>query len=148
MDTCVYLPGADIKDHAMIQVAFDNGVVGSLIVSFFGPRAHDQETMELVGTRGRIMLNRHNGALEIISNYGDERETIDCRGTDFQSSHFGADLELARELRRFADGKPPVVSARHGYEATRLVMATHQAIDAGGGTVLMDDMPAASSQCG
>ncbi|MBN2449948.1 MAG: Gfo/Idh/MocA family oxidoreductase [Lentisphaeria bacterium] len=134
-DTCVYLPGADIKDHAVIQVAYENGVVGSLIVSFFGPKAEDQETMELVGTRGTILLNRHTGSLRLITDHGRTLKTEDCRSADFQGSHFGADAELVRRFRRFCDGEPPVVSAIEGYEATRMIMAVHDAIDAGGATI-------------
>ena len=141
VDNCVYLPGADIKDHAVIQVRYGNGIVGSLFISFFGPRAEDQETMELVGTTGRIRLIRHTGKLDVVSEYGKTHETIDCKKEDFGSSHFGADLELVREMRRFHDGAPPLVSAAEGYEATRMVMAAHRAIDEGVGTVAMADMP-------
>ena len=48
VDTCVYKPGADILDHATIQVAYENGMVASLFVSFFGPRAEDQETRSMI----------------------------------------------------------------------------------------------------
>lgn len=147
VDNCVFLPGADSKDHAIMQVGFRNGVVGSLFVSFFGPRSEDQETMELVGTKGRIHLNRHRGELDVLSEYGRKHETIDCRCEEFASSHFGADLELVREMVRFAAGAPPVVSVPEGFEATRMVMATHASIAAGGTTIDMTafegaDLPA------
>lgn len=146
-DNCVFLPGADIKDHAIMQVAYENGVVGSLFVSFFGPRSEDQETMELVGTKGRILLNRHRGELDVTSEYGKKHELIDCKGEEFGTSHFGADLELVREMARFAGGASPVVSAPEGFEATRMVMATHASIGAGGTTIDMTafdgaDLPA------
>ncbi|MBT3375959.1 MAG: Gfo/Idh/MocA family oxidoreductase [Lentisphaerae bacterium] len=137
VDNCVYLPGADIKDHAIMQVAYENGIVGSLFVSFFGPRSDDQETMELVGTKGRILLNRHRGELDIVSDYGKSHELIDCKSEEFGSSHFGADLELVREMARFAGGASPLVSAPEGFEATRMVMATHASIAAGGTTIDM-----------
>jgi len=147
VDNCVFLPGADIKDHAIMQVAFQNGVVGSLFVSFFGPRSEDQETMELVGTKGRILLNRHRGELNVVSDYGKKHEVIDCRREEFGSTHFGADLELVREMARFATGETPVVSAPEGFEATRMVMAAHASIAAGGTTIDMTtfegaDLPA------
>ena len=142
-DTCVYHPGADIKDHAIIQIAYENGVLASLFLSFFGPKAPDQETLELVGDQGRIILTRHTGHLDVVSQYGQQHQVIDCRDAEFGSSHFGADLKLIRELRSFYDGASPVVSARNGYEATRMIMATHASIDQGGVTIDMATLPTA-----
>ena len=139
-DTCVYKPGADILDHAVVQVAYENGVVASLFLSFFGPRAEDQETLELVGTRGRILLTRHTGMIDIVSDYGERHEVIDCKHETFGSTHFGADLELVRQLRRFCDGAPPRVSARHGCEATRMIVAALKSIDSGGEMVHMAEL--------
>lgn len=144
VDTCVYLPGADILDHASIQIAFENGMIASLFLSFFGPKAEDQETLELVGTKGRIILTRHTGILDVVTDYGQTHDMIDCKKGDFASSHFGADLELIRELRTFYDGASPLVSAYNGYEATRMIVAALQSIDAGGETVHMNQLPAAN----
>lgn len=139
-DTCVYQTGADIKDHASVQIAYTNGVVASLFLSFFGPESPDQETLELVGNRGRILLTRHTGQLDVISDFGSNRETVDCRDEEFSSSHFGADRKLIRELRAFYDGAPPVVGAQSGLEATALVMAAHKSIDSGGAQVRIDEL--------
>ena len=128
-DTCVYHPGADIKDHATVQVVYENGVLASLFLSFFGPEAEDQETLELVGDQGRIILTRHSGQLDVVSDYGKTQEVLDCQDEAFDSSHFGADLKLIRELRDFYEGAPPVVSANNGFEATKMIMATHESID-------------------
>ncbi len=48
-DNCVYLPGADIDDHAIVALAYENGVKANLFFTLFGPWAKDQETLELVG---------------------------------------------------------------------------------------------------
>jgi len=144
VDTCVYLPGADTLDHATIQIAYENGMVASLFLSFFGPKAEDQETLELVGSKGRIILTRHTGILDVVTDYGQTHEIIDCKKDDFASSHFGADLELVRELRAFYDGAPPLVSAYNGYEATRMIVAALQSIDSGGETVHMANLSSAN----
>ncbi|MBL4700930.1 MAG: Gfo/Idh/MocA family oxidoreductase [Phycisphaeraceae bacterium] len=141
IDNCVYLPGSDIKDHAIVQVAYDNGVVASLFWSIFGPHADDQETLELVGSNGRIILKRHTAELDIVSHYGEFHEVINYKDDAFETSHFGADLKLIRDMRSFFDGESPIVSAQHGFESTRMVMATHQSIDNVGQTVLMKDIP-------
>ena len=140
VDNCVYLPGADILDHASFQIQYGNGILASLWVSFFGPKADDQETFELIGTKGRIILTRHTGMLDIVTDYGESRETIDCKRDDFGSSHFGADLELVRELRTFCDGAKPLVSSRNGLEAARLIEAGLRSVYAGGERVLMSDV--------
>jgi len=140
VDTCVYLPGADILDHASLQMQFENGIVASLWVSFFGPKAEDQETLELVGTKGRIILTRHTGMLDVVTDYGATHEQIDCKREDFGSSHFGADLELVRELRTFYDGASPLVSATNGLEAARMIEAGIRSIDNGGEMVRMDEV--------
>jgi predicted dehydrogenase len=143
-DVCVYAPGSDVYHNGCIHFAYENDVIASYIYSIFGPRAQDQETLELVGTKGRITLTRHTGSLDIVSDYGDEHMELDCRDEDFGGSHFGADLALIRELRRFCDGAPPTVSARQGLEATRMVMAALASMDGGGVTVEMDDISDAS----
>lgn len=137
-DNCVYLPGADIKDHATVQIQYKNGVLASLFLSFFGPKAPDQETFEIVGDKGRIILTRQTGTLDVVSDYGNQHETIDCRDAESSSSHFGADLKLIREIRAFYDGAAPVVSAQNGYEATKMIMAVHDSIDSDGVLVRVD----------
>ena len=124
VDNSVYLPGADIQDNASLQIRYESGIVASLWVSFFGPKADDQETFELIGTEGRIILTRHTGVLDVVTDYGAKHEVIDCKKDDFGSSHFGADLELVRELRSFYDGAKPHVSARSGLEAARMISET------------------------
>jgi predicted dehydrogenase len=140
-DVCVYAPGSDLYHNASIHLTYENDVVASYFYTIFGPPAEDQETLELVGTEGRILLTRKTGALDVISDYGRAHEVIDCRDEAFGSTHFGADVALIREMRRFYDGAPPTVSARAGLEATRLVFAAFKSMDQGGVTVSMDEIP-------
>jgi predicted dehydrogenase len=143
-DVCVYAPGSDVYHNGSIHFAYENDVIASYIYTFFGPRAEDQETLELVGTKGRIIPTRHTGSLDVVSDYGNEHQVLDCRDQDFGGSHFGADVALIRELRRFCDGAPPTVSAREGLEATRMVVAALASMDGGGAAVEMDSIPDAS----
>ncbi|MBT3377900.1 MAG: Gfo/Idh/MocA family oxidoreductase [Lentisphaerae bacterium] len=134
-DNCVYLPGADNCDHATVQMLYENGVTASLFLCVFGPRAHDAETFEIVGTSGRIILDRHGAKLDVASDYGKKQEIIDCRDAETKSSHFGADLELVREMRRWYDGAIPIVSAKDGYQATRMSLAAVQSLTDSGAVV-------------
>jgi hypothetical protein len=94
-----------------------------------------------VGTRGRLILTRQTGTLDIVTDYGQTHQVLDCRDEHFQDSHFGADIALVRELRRFCEGAPPTVSARAGLEATRMVVASLRSMDAGSVTVDMEEIP-------
>lgn len=123
-DTCVYLPGADIEDHVIATYEYENGVKASLFWSIFGPPGEDQETMELVGSRGRMVLTRSTGMIQLYGDHGRNTTVIDARGGDFESSHYGADLELVRSLRRFHDNGVIPAGAAEGYESLRMIHAT------------------------
>jgi predicted dehydrogenase len=140
-DVCVYAPGADLYHNGSIHFRYENGAIASFLYSIFGPPAEDQETMELVGTEGRILLTRRTGMLDIVADHGRDHQTIACLGDHAGGSHFGADAELIRELRRFYGGAAPTATARDGLEATRMVMAAFRSMDGGGVAVDMDDIP-------
>jgi predicted dehydrogenase len=135
IDNCVYDPENDIIDHALINIDYDNGVKASLFWNIYGPSAEDEETIELVGSSGRLRLTRDTGEIDLISNYGMSHEVIDAKGPHFESSHFGADVELLSALRAHYHGTNPVAGTRDGYESLRMVEATQRAIDGGGGTI-------------
>lgn len=126
LDNCVYHGEIDIDDHMTVQLSYQNGIKASLFFSIFGPQAEDQETLELVGSRGRLRLERSSGLLDLA---GDDRRVIDTRDPEFTSSHFGADLELMRELKRFVKGAPPVATLADGHQSLRMVRA---ALESGG----------------
>ncbi len=134
-DLCVFKPGADILDHAVVNLQFENGVLGQLFYSIFGFDSEDQETFEIVGERGRIRLIRHSGELDVVSEHGGKSEQIDARDANHASMHFGADIRLVRELRSFADGAPPVVGCRAGHIASATVFAALESIETGGSPV-------------
>ena len=139
-DICVYQPGSDLYHNGAIQFLYQNGVIASFFYTIFGPDAEDQETLELIGTKGRIRLTRHTGEVDLVTDYGKVCQTFDCRGNYFGDTHFGADMELVRELHRFCEGAPPVVSARAGLEATRMVMGAFLSMDNGGTTTKMSEV--------
>ena len=142
-DNCVYLPGADIHDHVIATLAYANGVKASLFYCIFGPACDNTETLELVGSSGRMILTRKHAEIDLVGDHGRRHEVVDCKGPEHTTSHYGADREMVRRMRLFFDGDAPVVGAREGYESTRMIMATHRSLDRGGGPVLMRDMPAA-----
>jgi predicted dehydrogenase len=139
IDTCVYAPGADISDHAIVSIAYPSGVKASLFFSIFGPDTKDQETLTLVGERGKITVIRHEGIVMVDSDFGRIHDEIDCRDEEFETSHFGADLQLIREVRAFYDGKAPVATATDGLRSLEMVLAAQESIENGGQPVRFDE---------
>ncbi len=131
-DNCVYLPGADIDDHAIVSVAFENGMTACLFFTIFGPWAQDQETLEIVGSSGRLRMERHSGSIDVISDHGHKTETIAFADPDRESTHFGADLELVRTMRGFAGGDAPPVGPGDGLNSLRMVHAALWSLRNGG----------------
>ncbi len=135
-DNCVYKSGADIFDHASIHYQYENGIVASLFYNVYGPQADDEETLELVGTKGRIILTRLRGEIDVVTDYGEKsHEVVHCKSDDFATSHFGADKKLVQEIAAFARGAQSPVDGGAGLEASRMILAAMQSIDEGGVTV-------------
>lgn len=131
-DACVYRPGADIDDHAIVTVRYENGITACLFFSIFGPWSQDQETLEIVGSSGRIRMERHSGQIDMVSEHGHRREIIAAGAADRESSHYGADLELVRTMQRFCTGERPLVGPREGLASLRLVQAAQCSLRQGG----------------
>lgn len=140
-DNCVYKEGADIFDHMSVHYQYDNEIVASIFYSIYGPQSKDEETLELVGTKGRIILTRLKGEIDIVTDYGDRREeVIKCKSEAFETSHFGADRKLIQDIAAFVRGGESPVNGWHGMEATRMAIAALQSIDEGGQTIQMRDL--------
>jgi predicted dehydrogenase len=139
-DNCVYKSGADIFDHASIHYQYNNGVVANIFYNVYGPQADDEETLELVGTKGRIILTRLRGEIDIVTDYGEKsHEVIECKSEDFETSHFGADRKLVHEIAAFGRGEQSTVDGAYGLEATRMILAAMKSIDEGGVTVDLEN---------
>ena len=142
-DICVWQPGADINDHGVVNIAYAGGVKASVFWSLFGPDSDDQETFEIVGEKGKILLNRHLGRIDVFSDYGKRHDVLDKKPDRFENSHFGADHRLIEELDRYCKSGVSPVSAREGLGSARLVEASHRSVDAGGELVSMSDVAGA-----
>jgi predicted dehydrogenase len=130
-DTCVYHPGADIDDHAVVTVQYDSGLVATLFFAIFGPWATDQETLEIIGDSGRLRMERHSGDIDLVEQHGRSRATVHHPNPDRGSSHYGADRELVRKLERFLKGEQPPVGVAEGVASLRLVTAAQISLSEG-----------------
>ena len=144
-DTCVYHPGADIDDHAVVSVQYDSGLVATLFFAIFGPWAEDQETLEIVGDSGRLRMERHSGDIDLVEQHGHSRSLIHHPNPDRGSSHYGADRELVRKIERFLKGEQPPVGVAEGVASLRLVMAAQTSLAEGGRPVDPRDLVVAEA---
>jgi len=131
-DNCVYLPGSDIDDHAVVTVRYRSGLVATLFFTIFGPYSEDQETLEIIGENGRLRMERHSGQIDLVSGHGSSREIIEAGAAERSSSHFGADLELVRTMRRFMDGELPPAGVQDGLASLEIVAAAKMSMAAQG----------------
>jgi predicted dehydrogenase len=136
-DSCVYLPGADIDDHAVVTVQYDSGLVATLFFAIFGPWSEDQETLEIVGDSGRLRMERHSGEIDLVENHGHARSQIRFPNPDRASSHYGADRELVRRMQHFLRGEAPPVGVAEGVASLRLVRAALDSLHDGGRVIEM-----------
>ncbi|MFW6598944.1 Gfo/Idh/MocA family protein [Propionibacteriaceae bacterium Y2011] len=127
-DLCVYSDNADILDHAVVSLAFANGVKAVLFLSVFGPNIDDQETLEVVGDTGRLRLTRHTGRIS-LDQLGGAHQEIDARSPEHGESHFGADRTLVRDLGRFSTGRPETVGFAAAHAASSVAFAAVRSLD-------------------
>ena len=90
-------PFSTIDGTTTVSVRFANGVVGQLFYSIFGFDSEDQETLEVVGEEGRILVVRHTGELDVVSDYGRKRELIDAPVALLSTSPERDDTILVRD---------------------------------------------------
>jgi len=124
-DACVYSPENDIMDHAVVNVEYENGIKAQLFLNIAASRTSDGETLEVVGTDGRLRLDRHSAELDVVYNNGQETMIVDAKDENhFKSaSHHGADYRLVSDLAEFVHGRmEPGVTVEEGYLATRMSM--------------------------
>ncbi len=128
LDQCVYSPDNDVMDHAVVNIEYANGIKAQLFLNVAGVPADDQETLEVVGDEGRVLVTRHTGEVHVLYNHGKESTRIDARD-NHDGTHFGADLRLIQKISEFAHtGAGPAVTLEDGYFATKMAMSAIESI--------------------
>ncbi len=131
-DACVYSPDSDVEDFGSVNMQLGGGVVGNLFFTIFGPLAPDGETLELVGDSGRLVLSRSDGMIRSYTEFGRETETFYAGGDQFETSHYGSDVNLVRHMREFCDGVEPVCDATDGLRSLEMVLGARASFDESG----------------
>lgn len=131
-DMCVYSPEADVIDHAIVNMNFANGMTGCLFFSVFGQHSDDQETLEVVGDEGKLVLSRFAKTIDVINHYGEQTGTHTFDGQALTGGHFGADRHLIATLSKFAaDGVEPPAGFDDAYIASTTAFHAELAVASG-----------------
>jgi predicted dehydrogenase len=139
IDACVYDPESEMWDHVVSTVTFSSGVVATLFWNMFGPPSDDQETLEVVGSTGKITLERSTGTVVLTREYGAVRDVI-TPDRSLESSHFGADLQLVRDIAAMARIPHPPATVSDGVESLRLVEASRRSVRTGGSPISVSEV--------
>jgi predicted dehydrogenase len=113
--------GIDVEDEAAVVLRFSNGALGTLVAGAHVAGA-DGETIELIGERGRLLLDPYAGRLIHVARGEPARVVVEARPKSADRATFVAALSsfaaAARESRPAPVGGP----------AARRVLATIEAI--------------------
>ena len=139
IDACVYDPENDMWDHMVSTVTFSSGVVATLFWNMFGPPTDDQETLEVIGASGKITLERSTGTVVLTNEYGAKREVF-TPNDSLGSSHFGADLQLVRDIAAMAHTPHPPASVADGVESLRLIEMSRRSAQDGGRPISLQEV--------
>ncbi len=131
-DLCVFGDEANVDDHNVVTITYRNGIQAVFFFSVFGPATQDQETLEVLGDQGKLILNRHAGKISLDPDHGRSHEEIDSRDSLHHTSHFGADHRLMHDLDQFAQGNDNVPATfEDAYRASAMAFLAQQSVHSG-----------------
>ena len=134
-DQCVWAEGSDILSHFTSNISFENQVIGNINFSCFGPAAKDQETLEVVGVKGKLKLIRSTGIIEITYDHGKKFKRVNAKDRYHQTSHFGADIRLLRSYVSYLKNGQSKVTAENGVESLKIIDMINKSIKNKGGLI-------------
>ena len=127
-DHCVWAEGSDILSHFSCNINFENEVIGNINFSCFGPAAEDQETLEVVGVKGKLKLIRSTGIIEITYDNGKKFKLIDAKDNYHKTSHYGADIRLLKSYISYLKKGNSEVSAENGIKSLKIIDMINKSI--------------------
>ena len=127
-DHCVWAAGSDILSHFSCNINFENEVIGNINFSCFGPASEDQETLEVVGIKGKLKLIRSTGIIEITYDNGKKFKRIDAKANYHNTSHYGADIRLLKRYINYLKKGKSEVSAENGIKSLKIIDMINKSI--------------------
>ena len=124
----MWADGSDILSHFTCNFDFENEVIGNINFSCFGPASEDQETLEVVGIKGKLKLIRSTGIIELTYDNGKKFKRIDAKDNYHQTSHFGADIRLLKSYINYLKKGKSEVSAENGIKSLKIIDMINKSI--------------------
>ena len=112
---CIYNNGHDICDHYNVQIEYQNGVIGTLLLDFSCAGKSVGRWLKIIGTRGVIQGKLEDNRIHLHDKRTDKEEIVELRMDE--SGHGGANDNHALAFARMLTIKPP-----------RRLLASRQAI--------------------
>jgi len=103
-DACVFNSDKDIPDHQVVQIAYENGVLGSFTACMDQPRS--TRSLKINGSEGQLNGSIHENLIRVESHKtGTPREVIteEFPLTGTEGGHHGGDTHIARRLEELLD---------------------------------------------
>jgi len=115
-------PGIEVEDLAVAVLRFSNGALGTLAAGAHVAGANDEETIEIIGTAGRLLLNPYTRQLSVTRTDGAAGGAVALSDAPDTSSPF------VTALTAFAEAALTAAPAPVGAPDARNVLATILAI--------------------
>ena len=126
---CIYNNGHDIYDHYNVQIQYENGVIGNLLLDFACSGKSVGRWLKVIGTRGVIHGKLEENRIHLHDKRTDREETVELKLDD--SGHAGANDNHALAFARMLHDKDfaPPAGVEAGYLSAMLCFAAEQSIE-------------------
>lgn len=129
-DQCVYAPGADSFDNAIVMIQYENGVRGSYMECHFAPDMDGGSEIGAMGSEGHIIGNPATGSIVLTRRYS--RKTESHQIVMGGGGHDGADeQQMQAFLHAMARGETPIADAEAGFYGAVIGLAAEHAARSG-----------------
>lgn len=125
---CIYNNDHDVYDHYNVQIAYENGVIGNLLLDFSCAGKSVGRWLKVIGTRGVIHGKLEDNRIQLHDKRTDREESVDLTVDD--SGHGGANDNHALAFARMMhdDSFAPPAGVEAGYLSAMLCFAAEQSI--------------------
>jgi predicted dehydrogenase len=122
-DRCVFDPAADICDHVLTQVEYDNGRRAQYAISLFYVETGIEREFVILGDRGRIDVSRRREEIVIH-----RRRSKDVIRYNLEGHGEGFETEMGDFLDMVATGRTPLADSQAGYWSALAGIAAEQSM--------------------
>lgn len=127
-DQCVFGPGSDVYDNAVVMLEYDNGVRASYTEVHFAPIMDSQSEIAVFGDRG-LVIGRAN---QVVLECKPGKQTRVFELEEEEGGHGGSDFRVVRDfLQCIREGRQPLSGVQQGWDSTVAGLASNLSIEQG-----------------